>query len=91
MARYNFEKVELDLSQPDEGFERKISIQPKELDLPWRTRLLLWIVRPIVRRILEWAEDSVLQLLTQIGASEMVREATAMLFGQLRRLLDEGL
>lgn len=86
MARYEFDPVDVTFTDAENRTQR-LRIAPPPLDLPWTVRLVLRIIRPVINRVLRWAERSVDQALVQIGAGTDVRQIVRNLFAQLRRAL----
>lgn len=87
MARHTFKTISV--HRESDGVEYKAQVQPPDLDLPWGVRLAVWVLRPVLRRVLTWVQQSVLTLLVQLNVPKGKRLAVVDLFDQLRVFLDE--
>ena len=87
MARHTFKTI--NVHRESDGVEYKAQVQPPDLDLPWGVRLAVWVLRPVLRRVIDWLQQSLLSLLVQINVPRGKRLAVVDLFDQLRAFLDD--
>lgn len=86
MARYEFEPVAVSFHDPDYGHERSGIIQPPPLDLPRGLRVVLWILRPVLRRVIDWMKRSLIQF---IGQLNLPKEKIAAIEELVDRLMEQ--